>query len=105
MIPCIRKFTFLFLGLILLYASCVKNNDSPTSDVRAKLLGTWLVTENGKKLTYQVVITEGPGSASQIAISNFANYLATATAGVDGNTITMNTNQQLFMLILTTIFS
>ena len=91
------KIMILVTGLMILNSSCDKSNPEPSpTDVRAKLLGTWNVTETKKKLNYQVVITAGSGSSSQIAISNFANYLAIAGASVSGNTITLNSNQQLF---------
>ncbi|MCX6252737.1 MAG: hypothetical protein NTX61_18535 [Bacteroidetes bacterium] len=94
---CLHKINYLLVGLILLYSSCNKTNPEPSpTDSRAKFLGTWTVTETKKKQTYQVDISTGSGSSSQIAISNFANYLAIATASVSGNTITLNSNQQLF---------
>ena len=94
---CPHKVIFLFLGIFLLNSSCTKTNPEPSpTDARAKFIGTWNVTETKKKQTYQVNIAAVSGSSTQVSISNFANYLAIAGASVNGNTITMNSNQELY---------
>jgi len=77
-------------------AGCAKDSDSDDGSDRDRFLGKWSVTETWTKLTYEVNITEDPGSPNGVFISNFAGTGSSgipASAEVNGTTIVLDANQ------------
>jgi hypothetical protein len=85
-----------FLSAALMLAGCAKDSDSDGGTDRDRFLGKWSVTETWTKLSYEVNITEDPGSLNGVFISNFAGTGASsipASAEVNGTTIVLDANQ------------
>jgi hypothetical protein len=87
----------LLAGVLLLLVRCTADNPSPSpADPRDSFTGSWMVTESGQKITYQVVITLDPTSSTNVLIANFADAGSgsnPAVAVVSGTTITLIANQ------------
>ena len=94
----ILKIVLLISVVSLTFYSCQKDdqtdpNPSTSTADRDKFLGTWSTQSNGTSgpLSFNMTITAGASSASQIKISNFDNE-GTGTfvlAEVSGNSVTL----------------
>lgn len=69
-----KKIFIVYIVLILLAASCAKEDDSPLDSDREKFLGSWITTSTGAvhgTLNFTMTITAGASSPSQIKMENF----------------------------------
>jgi outer membrane lipoprotein-sorting protein len=88
----------LFLVTTSIFMSgCTKEEDvTPDGTSRSAYIGKWSVSESWTKLSYEVTISEDPGSSNGVFISNFANTGLSATpasATVSGSSIVLDANQ------------
>jgi len=89
---------FLFLMVLLCFASCTDDPAPAPADPRLAFEGLWTVNETETRLTYEAYIELDPGDEtnSGVLIKNFANAGSvnnTAYAYVSGNQITLKANQ------------
>ena len=84
------------IGLLLLcfgIISCESDTTEPdVTDSRSNYIGIWTVNENWTKLTYEVSVTEDPGSTNGVFIENFAasGGGVLTRAVVSGNSISIS---------------
>jgi hypothetical protein len=87
-------FAWAILMVLQIALPSCQTEDTPPEpvDPRLNFLGIWSVNENWTKLTYEVSITNDPGSSDGVYIENFAGSGSgiTTHALISGNNITIS---------------
>jgi hypothetical protein len=87
-------------SVILMLASCAKDEELTGTGDRDKFLGTWNISANGSvsgPLSYTIDIVAGVSSPSQVAMKNFdfQGSGTTVFGDVDGNTLAIGPDPQI----------
>jgi hypothetical protein len=88
----INQYFHSVLLLSFFLSSCTPEDPAPSpTDPRANYIGTWGVSENWHKLSYEVYISYDQGSSTGVYIDNFANAGTgvKAHASVSGSSISI----------------
>lgn len=95
--------SILILTIVLIISSCAKEDvAAPSTDNRARFLGTWGVNETSQKAYYDVKIDADPNASDRVLIQNFGNLGndKRATAFISGSAITLDENQTISSWLL-----